>query len=799
MPHNRPRIPAEIEREVMIESGRRCAVCGAQTPLERAHIIPWHKSRQHRAEDLVCLCANCHERSHKENWGEKELREYKKNPWIVRVAERNDLKQKQKVKISIDMELENYSETLERWLQSGLASFLEISAKEIAITRVEEGSTKITVAMPPESVERLLEAFRSQNMELLEYISPYRILDINPLRLKGEWYSPDNLKIAWNYAKRDIADDFVFDVIDYADIKSNIERVLNMLNAQIRGAAYYPAPLTRIEVPKSSHSFRPGTTIPLIDLIYLYAIAQQLAPALDAQLSASAYAYRLNPSAHKSTEPLFRDRERDEKQGEAIAGISSERNADDLSEDEIIEFPYNWFVNWKAFHDAGKAAVEEFKYVAVTDITAFFENISLGLLREQIKEILGVDDEKRELVDRLFSLLEYWAWNPKGNLPKGMGLPQGNDVSSFLSNVYLLRLDKEMLAIASSQPNKYIRYIDDLKLFTRNRPEAQRALVASERVLRELNLHTQSAKTRIEKSASILDEDVEGWMERMSNEREDKSENARAFLSESLEADKIDHWQRAYLRCLTVLREAGDPSAINTALALFLTNPSNRLLVKNFLYLRSFVTEFSYSDSIFRRLSEDTFTFPYHRGYMYRLSAYCRDEHEGIKNMALQEATTQSSDWFCRMASLFSASTFALSGSQLSLIAPIIQTEAHPLVTRAAYVTMCQHSGDSLRGVIERLNLFSVSHQEYLRRYFSSLNRDPEQGGRFLRSVERAQVSAPTFVFNLHQLDLLKANSKLRDEFMIVITRKIAEAKEKKGERLRNRLQKIYDEFVVHP
>ncbi len=91
MPEKRPRIPSEIEREIMIECGRRCAVCGTPTPLERAHIVPWHKSHQHKAEDLLCLCANCHERSHKEKWGEKELREYKHNPWIVRLAERTDL------------------------------------------------------------------------------------------------------------------------------------------------------------------------------------------------------------------------------------------------------------------------------------------------------------------------------------------------------------------------------------------------------------------------------------------------------------------------------------------------------------------------------------------------------------------------------------------------------------------------------------------------------------------------------------------------------------------------------------
>jgi tetratricopeptide (TPR) repeat protein len=81
---NRPPIPAEIERKVFVESGHRCAVCGDSFPLERAHIIPWNKSKEHKLEDLICLCASCHEKADLQKWGEKTLREYKERPWILR-------------------------------------------------------------------------------------------------------------------------------------------------------------------------------------------------------------------------------------------------------------------------------------------------------------------------------------------------------------------------------------------------------------------------------------------------------------------------------------------------------------------------------------------------------------------------------------------------------------------------------------------------------------------------------------------------------------------------------------------
>lgn len=66
--------------------------------------------------------------------------------------------------------------------------------------------------------------------------------------------------------------------------------------------------------------------------------------------------------------------------------------------------------------------------------------------------------------------------------------------------------------------------------------------------------------------------------------------------------------------------------------------------------------------------------------------------------------------------------------------------------------------------------------------------------------IEKARVSAPTFIFNLHQLDLLKANKKnLRNEFKKVVSEKISNSGEIKGERLHNRLQRIFDQFLVNP
>lgn len=81
---NRPKISATTARTVLIESGHRCAVCGDACPLERAHIVPWCETADHSLENLICLCASCHQRADNEKWGRKVLAEYKRTPWVLK-------------------------------------------------------------------------------------------------------------------------------------------------------------------------------------------------------------------------------------------------------------------------------------------------------------------------------------------------------------------------------------------------------------------------------------------------------------------------------------------------------------------------------------------------------------------------------------------------------------------------------------------------------------------------------------------------------------------------------------------
>lgn len=608
-----------------------------------------------------------------------------------------------------------------------------------------------------------------------------------------DWYSDDKLKQAWKYAKSDIRDDFIFDVINNDDISNNINHVITSIRAQIKANQYYPAPIIRIGVPKNYHSVRPGTVISPIDLIVLYAIAQRLAPLLDPHLSDSAYAYRLNSKAGKSGEHLFTDKEEPLPEKENTEVVTEEV---DLSEVDV-DFPSGWFVNWKAFDSQSKEASQKFQHVAITDITAYFENISLDLLREILKEKLNTDE--RELIDRLFRAFEYWDWTPNGNLPQGIGLIQGNDVSSFLSNLYLLDLDTAMLNVVNGDHSKYFRYVDDVKLFTNDEDEARLALVKLEEVLRSLNLNVQSAKTKIKPSSEIRDSDVDLWLEKMSDDNPEKLAVAIEFFETVFKSDDLDKWQRPYSRCLTILKQNDDDRAVPTSLEMFLANPSQRLLVKNFSYLLRFAHLYEYEPAILKRIQSGTFTFPYHKAFMYRLAAYGRHEIDELKIAALQDATNLDSHWFCRMAALFLLSTFALEAKELAQVENLINIEANSQVMRAAFVLLLQQSGNELHWVFDKLSLFNAPHQDFLKRYFFQLARDTKLAENLLFTISKATISAPTFISNLYKLDIMKSIADVthRTKFKEVIEKKIRECNPEIYPRLHNRLRQIYNAFVV--
>jgi Restriction endonuclease len=80
MEEQRPPIPAELRRRVLVEAGHRCAIPTCRyINVEVHHIVPYSICKKHEYENLIALCPNCHSRTHNGDIDRKSLYRYKAN------------------------------------------------------------------------------------------------------------------------------------------------------------------------------------------------------------------------------------------------------------------------------------------------------------------------------------------------------------------------------------------------------------------------------------------------------------------------------------------------------------------------------------------------------------------------------------------------------------------------------------------------------------------------------------------------------------------------------------------------
>ncbi len=76
--NERRAIPAEMRRQVLLEAGHRCAIHTCRhTDVEVHHIEPWSRCKEHRLENLIALCPNCHKLVESGKIDRKSLHVYK--------------------------------------------------------------------------------------------------------------------------------------------------------------------------------------------------------------------------------------------------------------------------------------------------------------------------------------------------------------------------------------------------------------------------------------------------------------------------------------------------------------------------------------------------------------------------------------------------------------------------------------------------------------------------------------------------------------------------------------------------
>lgn len=179
--------------------------------------------------------------------------------------------------------------------------------------------------------------------------------------------------------------------------------------------------------------------------------------------------------------------------------------------------------HWLDFDNKALEDSKKYKYMLVTDITSFFENISLNVLRERLLTLSNNGDYVPSANFLIENILKPWTAK---NKIRDFGLPQGPMASSILADIFLYSVDKEM----KKNRITFIRYMDDMRVFTKTKGDLKLALKKLVKALRELKLNLNAKKTDIYET-----DDVESLKKVFDSEKGRLNLIEQAFKSKKLE------------------------------------------------------------------------------------------------------------------------------------------------------------------------------------------------------------------------------------------------------------------------
>jgi len=407
-------------------------------------------------------------------------------------------------------------------------------------------------------------------------------------KLYKKLYDINLLKRGWHLARNDARDDFIFDAFRYNDFAINLEENIQSISLALEKGQYHPNPLLTIDVPKSTLSVRPGSVISIEDRIILFSIVDLIVPVLDEKLPKNVYSYRLKKKKNKSS--LFKDKD--------ILKFPFLKRKTIQQRISIIE---SWYGQWTKFIERAiyTFEAEGYKFLAISDISSYFENINISILRRILHKYLP---KEQKIVELLCSLLQYWTWPTKQGIIIDRGIPQGNDISSFLANIYLLPLDEELIKF-EKRGSRYFRYVDDVLIFSKKEDIARKAIFVMNDALRELHLNIQGSKTIIKKGKEIRQEiddvrlrKVNKIIDNMQKKLEMTKENRNGYINglkeqykEIKKKNRIIQGKdlRLYRRLITGFTLLRSSYMVNSVLAQIPMNPDFRLTNSSIKYFKN--------------------------------------------------------------------------------------------------------------------------------------------------------------------------------------------------------------------
>jgi hypothetical protein len=300
----------------------------------------------------------------------------------------------------------------------------------------------------------------------------------------------------------------------YANYGIASGELLKDLRDRLKRGVYEPAPACKLFLPKASGVLRTHSLLTVEDQVVYQAMVNIVADRLY---------------------PRVRERYFKEVFSHLYAGKSS------------LWFYKKWQSGYTAFNRAARQAFAEgFRFTANFDLTAFYDSVDHNVLCHFLSELRCGDDLK----DLLRSCLSHWT-SAEGTIFHNHGIPQGPLSSGLLGEVVLQHLDRNH---RSPETIRYLRYVDDIRLFSRSLPDLRRMITWLDFLSKEVGLFPQSSKIHPHRVTDI--------------EEELKSVSQPFDEVYDEEAGTIDQWLlRARLKEISPRGRVDDPTEFTFLLA----------------------------------------------------------------------------------------------------------------------------------------------------------------------------------------------------------------------------------------
>ncbi|NEO99327.1 MAG: RNA-directed DNA polymerase [Symploca sp. SIO2E9] len=282
-----------------------------------------------------------------------------------------------------------------------------------------------------------------------------------------DFLTPENFHLA--FSRLQTASRNLYKELYYEDLKifglfldQNIEFILD----EIKQGIFKSESSYKIFIPKKNNLVRPLSLLKFKDLLVYQAITNTIADYLYDEIT-----------------PYY---------NHIIFG--NVYNTSKESEKNRIFFFKPWKQQWKKFEEKSKKYYESgYRFLSEFDIASFFDTIDHYILQQILEKNYKIDQRLSKI---LLDLLEAGTSDFSSNTFRSKhGIPQGPIASSFLADLYLFYLDEQITS--RKLDIQYIRYVDDIRIFSKDKFTAQQAICYLDLIARDLGLIPQASKILI--------------------------------------------------------------------------------------------------------------------------------------------------------------------------------------------------------------------------------------------------------------------------------------------------------------